>query len=215
MLCDSTPCSAIAPRCKPRHQPPHPPHLLLLVAPSLSHQRRPKCTGRTAVPRTHARCSLPAARGFFPPFRSVFRLLGGAMSAGSGCPPMKVLASQLRAAVRGDGGTWRLDRAEMGREPLCLRAVWMQGTVLHVERGGGGSARLRDCSGRFTVLGVEDVPRGRPCLSAGKYVMVMGVVRSCSPEPVLRAIKMTDLSENPVHEEMWSLEVEELHRVIP
>ncbi|EOA95720.1 OB DNA-binding domain-containing protein C16orf175-like protein, partial [Anas platyrhynchos] len=50
---------------------------------------------------------------------------------------------------------------------------------------------------------------------SGKYVMVMGVVRSCSPEPVLRAIKMTDLSENPVHENMWSLEVEDLHRVIP
>ncbi|KFO05962.1 RecQ-mediated genome instability protein 2, partial [Balearica regulorum gibbericeps] len=49
----------------------------------------------------------------------------------------------------------------------------------------------------------------------GKYVMVMGVVRSCSPEPILRAIKMTDLSENPVNESMWSLEVEDLHRVIP
>uniref|UniRef100_A0A8C2TZI3 RecQ-mediated genome instability protein 2 n=2 Tax=Coturnix japonica TaxID=93934 RepID=A0A8C2TZI3_COTJA len=135
------------------------------------------------------------------------------LGAGS-LPPLKVLSSQLRGAVRGTDGTWRLERAE-GREPLSLRAVWMQGTVLHVERGGGGSARLRDCGGSFTVLGVEDVPQGRPCLSAGKYVMVMGVVRSCSPEPVLRAIKMTDLSENPVHEEMWSLEVEELHRVIP
>lgn len=49
----------------------------------------------------------------------------------------------------------------------------------------------------------------------GKYVMVMGVVRSCSPEPVLRAVKMTDLSENPVHKNMWDLEVEDLHRVIP
>ncbi|KAK2533388.1 Rmi2 [Columba guinea] len=58
-----------------------------------------------------------------------------------------------------------------------------------------------------------------PCCSllssTGNYVMVMGVVRSCSPEPVLRAIKMTDLSENPVHKNMWSLEVEDLHRVIP
>ncbi|NWU60439.1 RMI2 protein, partial [Pterocles burchelli] len=118
---------------------------------------------------------------------------------------------------RGDGGTWQLGRAEAGRAPLRLRAVWMQGTVLQVERGGarGGSARLQDGSGAFTVLGVEEVPKGRPCLSAGKYVMVMGVVRSCSPEPVLRAIKMTDLSENPVHKTMWSLEVEDLHRVIP
>ncbi|NXJ96796.1 RMI2 protein, partial [Corythaixoides concolor] len=118
---------------------------------------------------------------------------------------------------RGAGGTWELGRAEAGRAPLRLRAVWMQGTVLEVERGGarGGSARLQDGSGPFTVQGVEEVPKGRPCLSAGKYVMVMGVVRSCSPEPVLRAIKMTDLSENPVHKNMWSLEVEDLHRVIP
>ncbi|XP_074775550.1 recQ-mediated genome instability protein 2 [Athene noctua] len=132
-------------------------------------------------------------------------------------PPVKVLSAQLRGAARGAGGTWQLGRAEAGREPLPLRAVWMQGTVLEVERGGGhgGSARLQDDSGAFTVLGVENVPKGRPCLSAGKYVMVMGVVRSCSPEPVLRAIKMTDLSENPVHKSMWSLEVEDLHRVIP
>ncbi|XP_051488678.1 recQ-mediated genome instability protein 2 [Apus apus] len=136
------------------------------------------------------------------------------MAGAAAGPPVKVLAAQLRGAVRDAGGTWRLCREEAGRAPLRLRAVWMQGTVLEVERG-GGSARLQDGSGPFTVLGVEEVPKGRPCLSAGKYVMVMGVVRSCSPEPVLRAIKMTDLSENPVHKSMWSLEVEDLHRVIP
>ncbi|NXX65766.1 RMI2 protein, partial [Spizella passerina] len=117
---------------------------------------------------------------------------------------------------RGAGGTWELRRAAAGRAPLALRAVWMQGTVLEVQRGvEGGTARLQDGSGTFTVLGVEQVPQGRPCLSAGKYVMVMGVVRSCSPEPILRAIKMTDLSENPIHKNMWNLEVEDLHRVIP
>ncbi|XP_039935453.1 recQ-mediated genome instability protein 2 [Hirundo rustica] len=131
-------------------------------------------------------------------------------------PPVKVLAAQLRRAERGAGGSWELRRAAEGRAPLSVRAVWMQGTVLEVQRGAdGGSARLQDGSGAFTVLGVEQVPQGRPCLSAGKYVMVMGVVRSCSPEPILRAIKMTDLSENPVHKSMWNLEVEDLHRVIP
>ncbi|XP_031981549.1 recQ-mediated genome instability protein 2 [Corvus moneduloides] len=131
-------------------------------------------------------------------------------------PPVKVLAAQLRRAQRGAGGTWELRRTAAGRASLSLRAVWMQGTVLEVQRGAeGGSARLQDGSGAFTVLGVEQVPQGRPCLSAGKYVMVMGVVRSCSPEPVLRAVKMTDLSENPVHKNMWDLEVEDLHRVIP
>ncbi|KFP70169.1 RecQ-mediated genome instability protein 2, partial [Acanthisitta chloris] len=92
----------------------------------------------------------------------------------------------------------------------------VQGSVLEVQLDGarGGSARLYDGSGAFTVLGVQLVPQGRACLSVGKYVMVMGVVLSCSPEPVLRAVKMTDLSDNPIHQSMWSLEVEDLHRVI-
>jgi RecQ-mediated genome instability protein 2 len=45
--------------------------------------------------------------------------------------------------------------------------------------------------------------------------MVMGVVHACSPEPCLQAVKLTDLSGNPVHQRMWELEVEDLHRNIP
>lgn len=91
------------------------------------------------------------------------------MSGEAAGPPVKVLAAQLRGAVRGADGMWALGLAEAGRVPLRLRAAWMQGTVLEVARGGaaGGSARLRDASGAFTVLGVEAVPQGRPCLSAG------------------------------------------------
>uniref|UniRef100_A0A8D0GD37 RecQ-mediated genome instability protein 2 n=1 Tax=Sphenodon punctatus TaxID=8508 RepID=A0A8D0GD37_SPHPU len=131
-------------------------------------------------------------------------------------PPVKVLAAQLRRCLRAPGGPWLLGREESGRAPLAVPVVWMQGTVLAVEPEGGqgGLARLEDESGPFTVLGVERVPKGQPCLSAGKYVMVMGLVQSCSPEPCLRAVKMTDLSANPVHRKMWRLEVEDLHKNI-
>ncbi|XP_037671014.1 recQ-mediated genome instability protein 2 [Choloepus didactylus] len=125
-------------------------------------------------------------------------------------PPLKVLAEQLRRDVEGGPGAWRLSRA--GRGPLELAAVWMQGTVV---AAGGGEARLRDPSGPFSVRGLERVPRGRPCLEPGKYVMVMGVIQACHPEPCLQAVKMTDLSDNPIHECMWELEVEDLHRNIP
>uniref|UniRef100_A0A8C9DFG8 RecQ-mediated genome instability protein 2 n=1 Tax=Prolemur simus TaxID=1328070 RepID=A0A8C9DFG8_PROSS len=128
-------------------------------------------------------------------------------------PPFKVLAEQLRRDAEGGPGAWQLSRAATGRGPLALAVVWMQGTV--VAAGGGGEARLRDPSGVFTVRGLERVPRGRPCLAPGKYVMVMGVVLACSPEPCLQAVKMTDLSDNPTHESMWELEVEDLHRSIP
>ncbi|KAK1344814.1 hypothetical protein QTO34_013516 [Cnephaeus nilssonii] len=127
-------------------------------------------------------------------------------------PPIKVLAEQLRRNTEGGPGAWRLSRAAAGRAPLELTAVWMQGTVVEA---GGGKARLRDPSGAFSVCGLERVPRGRPCVAPGKYVMVMGVIQAYSPEPCLQAVKMTDLSDNPVHESMWALEVEDLHRNIP
>ncbi|XP_032001070.1 recQ-mediated genome instability protein 2 [Hylobates moloch] len=127
-------------------------------------------------------------------------------------PPLKVLAEQLRRDAEGSLGAWRLSRAAAGRGPLDLAAVWMQGRVIMADRG---EARLRDPSGDFSVRGLERVPRGRPCLVPGKYVMVMGVVQACSPEPCVQAVKMTDLSDNPIHESMWELEVEDLHRNIP
>ncbi|NP_001181222.2 recQ-mediated genome instability protein 2 [Macaca thibetana thibetana] len=127
-------------------------------------------------------------------------------------PPLKVLAEQLRRDAEGGPGAWRLSRAAAGRGPLDLAAVWMQGRVVMADRG---EARLRDPSGGFSVRGLERVPRGRPCLVPGKYVMVMGVVQACSPEPCLQAVKMTDLSDNPIHESMWELEVEDLHKNIP
>lgn len=80
-------------------------------------------------------------------------------------PPLKVLAGQLRWHAEGGPGAWRLSRAAVGRAPLELAAVWMQGTVLAAE---GGQARLRDPSGAFSVRGLERVPRGRPCLLPGK-----------------------------------------------
>ena len=49
----------------------------------------------------------------------------------------------------------------------------------------------------------------------GKYVMVMGVIQAVSPEPVIRAVKMADLSElAALHRRMWKLEVEDLQQVL-
>lgn len=45
--------------------------------------------------------------------------------------------------------------------------------------------------------------------------MVMGVIQAVSPEPVIRAVKMADLSElAALHRRMWKLEVEELQQLL-
>ncbi|XP_070780004.1 recQ-mediated genome instability protein 2 [Enoplosus armatus] len=131
-------------------------------------------------------------------------------------PPVKVLSGQLRTAENrgtadsGDGCVIRLGR---GRS-LLVSLVWMQGTVLEVQLD-SNTVLLMDETGTFAVQGVNNIPKGKPCLSQGKYVMVMGVIQAISPEPVIRAVKMADLSElAALHRRMWKLEVEELQQVL-
>ncbi|AWP19164.1 putative recQ-mediated genome instability protein 2 [Scophthalmus maximus] len=132
-------------------------------------------------------------------------------------PPVKVLSCQLRtaesqeeAAVSGD--VWVVRPARGGSLPVSL--VWMQGTVLEAQPD-RNTVLLMDETGTFTVQGVNNIPRGKPCLSQGKYVMVMGVIQAGPPEPVIRAVKMADLSERAeLHRQMWKLEVEELQQLL-
>ncbi|XP_069762214.1 recQ-mediated genome instability protein 2 [Narcine bancroftii] len=132
-------------------------------------------------------------------------------------PPCKVLAGQLRlgATRGGQPSAWLVERPGSGRAPLDVSVVWMQGTVLEVRPEQNTRLQLLDETGTFTVVGAGGVPQGRPCISPGKYVMVMGVVQSCRPEPVLRAVKVTDLSGNPLHRDMWRFEVEDLQQNMP
>uniref|UniRef100_A0A3P9JMN2 RecQ-mediated genome instability protein 2 n=1 Tax=Oryzias latipes TaxID=8090 RepID=A0A3P9JMN2_ORYLA len=131
-------------------------------------------------------------------------------------PPVKVLSGQLRAAGnRGEanGGEGCVIRA--GRKgSLRVSLVWMQGTVVEVQLE-TNSVLLMDETGTFTVQGVDSVPQGKPCLAKGKYVMVMGLIQTVSPEPIIRAVKMADLSELAgLHRRMWKLEVEDLQQMM-
>ncbi|XP_029997592.1 recQ-mediated genome instability protein 2-like [Sphaeramia orbicularis] len=126
-------------------------------------------------------------------------------------PPVKVLSGQLRTGS--DCGDGVLIKAGPGRS-LPVSLVWMQGTVMEVQPD-QNTVVLMDETGTFTVQGVKNIPKGKPCLSPGKYVMVMGVVQAVSPEPVVRAVKLADLSElAALHRRMWKLEVEDLQQVL-
>ncbi|XP_028907417.1 recQ-mediated genome instability protein 2 [Ornithorhynchus anatinus] len=135
-------------------------------------------------------------------------------SWGAAAPPRKVMAAQLRreqeASSSSSSSSWS-SSWRPGRPPAV---VWMQGTVLAVDEA-AGRARLTDPTGPFTASGLHRLPRGKARPAAGMYVMIMGVVESFCPEPCLQAVKMTDLSGNPLHKSMWGLEVEDLHSAIP
>ncbi|KAL2100767.1 hypothetical protein ACEWY4_002528 [Coilia grayii] len=135
-------------------------------------------------------------------------------------PPIKVLSGQLRDAKSrlGLGGKseFSIKRLGQGKDsPLILSVVWMQGTVVEVQRD-HNTVVLLDETGNFVVVGVNNIPKGKPCLIHGKYVMVMGLIQTHSPEPVLRAVKMADLSDNStIRKRMWKYEVEDLQQYLP
>ncbi|KAJ8386177.1 hypothetical protein AAFF_G00176010 [Aldrovandia affinis] len=135
-------------------------------------------------------------------------------------PPTKVLSSQLREGKVHHGPNGKIEctlkRLGQGKtDPLEeVSVVWMQGTVLEVKSDHNTTVLLLDETGTFMVNGISNIPKGRPCLFPGKYVMVMGIIQSCTPEPVLRAVKMADLSGNPVHRNMWKFEVEDLQQIL-
>lgn len=79
-------------------------------------------------------------------------------------PPIKVLSGQLRTADSGDGYVVTLGR---GRS-LLVSLVWMQGTVLDVQLH-KNTVMLVDETGTFAVQGVNNIPKGKPCLSQGKW----------------------------------------------
>ncbi|KAK1805240.1 hypothetical protein P4O66_019575 [Electrophorus voltai] len=131
-------------------------------------------------------------------------------------PPVKVLSSQLREAALSAKMEYCIKRLGRGKStPLVVSIVWMQGTVVEVQFD-QNTVLLLDETGNFLVSGINNIPKGKPCLSLGKYVMVMGVIQSHSPEPVLRAVKIADLSDNAViHRRMWKYEVEDLQQTLP
>lgn len=85
-------------------------------------------------------------------------------------PPVKVLSGQLRKAEArraADGSdVCYAVRAAKGAT-VAVSLVWMQGTVVEVQLD-RDSALLVDETGTFAVQGVNNIPKGRPCLSPGE-----------------------------------------------
>ena len=84
-------------------------------------------------------------------------------------PPVKVLSCQLRSAenqgAAGGGDSW-LIRPGKGRT-LPVSLVWMQGTVMRAQLD-QNTVLLMDETGTFSVQGVNNIPKGKACLSQGK-----------------------------------------------
>ncbi|RXN16099.1 hypothetical protein ROHU_027707 [Labeo rohita] len=174
------------------------------------------------ISSTRSSRSILSAYQLIESYLAVLKMMGTSFLSADRArsPPVKVLSSQLREGKESQTASGKSEyvirRLGPGEQrSLQVSVVWMQGTVLEVQSD-LNTALILDETGNFVVSGINNVPKGKPCLSPGKYVMVMGVIQSHNPEPLLRAVKMADLSENAlIHRKNWIYEVEDLQQILP
>ena len=83
-------------------------------------------------------------------------------------PPVKVLSRQLREGeCKGAQNNMECVVRVGGGRSLSVSTVWLQGTVLEAQRE-RNTVLLLDETGNFAVQGVNNIPKGKPCLSQGK-----------------------------------------------
>lgn len=74
-----------------------------------------------------------------------------------------------------DSGEGYVIRPGRGRS-LQVSLVWMQGTVLEVQLD-RNTLLLMDETGTFAVQGVNNIPKGKPCLSQGDNIISLKKVK--------------------------------------
>uniref|UniRef100_A0A672YBQ9 Uncharacterized protein n=1 Tax=Sphaeramia orbicularis TaxID=375764 RepID=A0A672YBQ9_9TELE len=83
--------------------------------------------------------------------------------------PLPSVMSKTEQSGRGlTCGDGVLIKAGPGRL-LPVSLVWMQGTVMEVQPD-QNTVVLMDETGTFTVQGVKNIPKGKPCLSPEKLI---------------------------------------------
>ncbi|XP_076040688.1 recQ-mediated genome instability protein 2-like isoform X2 [Oratosquilla oratoria] len=100
-----------------------------------------------------------------------------------------------------------------GNTKFTAHLVWLQGEVfdIAVDRD---SLVLSEDGHKFTISKCQSIPGGNAWLARGQYVMVIGEVGQASGSKVVKAMKMADLTNNPIHSQSWPYEVQELKNII-
>jgi len=128
-------------------------------------------------------------------------------------PFYKLQLSQLNSAAKAVNGDW-IVRLDSGKEIPCFM-VWIQGRVDFISSD-RESVQLSDGRGsKVKLLQLSGTPGGSKWVSPGQYIQVIGQVTDLvSGVAQVKCTKLTDLSNNKHVQQMWDLEVAELHNLL-
>lgn len=128
-------------------------------------------------------------------------------------PFYKLQLSQLNTAAKAVNGDWVV-RLDTGKEISCFM-VWIQGRVDFISSD-RESVQLSDGRGsKVKLLQLSGTPGGSKWVSPGQYIQVIGQVTDLvTGVAQVKCTKLTDLSNNKHVQQMWDLEVAELHNLL-
>ncbi|KAI8508901.1 PREDICTED: recQ-mediated genome instability protein 2-like isoform X1 [Branchiostoma belcheri] len=137
-------------------------------------------------------------------------------------PARKVFISQLAGGTQlppatgssvGAAGTtlWRVQLNPVSTKTWDVNLVWVQGTVVDCDVAGDWLT-VDDGQGTAQVEQIKNIPKAKNKFDKGMYLMVVGYVLQCGSRPVLKAVKVQDLSDQVNHKVMWNLEVTDLQK---
>uniref|UniRef100_A0A0B7AVU2 CST complex subunit CTC1 n=1 Tax=Arion vulgaris TaxID=1028688 RepID=A0A0B7AVU2_9EUPU len=126
-------------------------------------------------------------------------------------PSQKVLAKHLRCCteiktVPMSNGVQYLWKCQLDNRCFTiLPSVWIQGIVVQVLDG--NDIIIIDDGTGIIILSHCDNICSKVTATKGMYIMAVGTLQSCGQNPVIRPIKLQDLSCIDHAETMWPLEV--------
>jgi len=128
-------------------------------------------------------------------------------------PFYKLQLAQLNSATKSVVGDWVV-KLETGKEVPCYM-VWLQGIVDFIFSD-KDSVQLSDGRGsKIKLLNLSGTPGGSKWVSPGQYLQVIGqLTEVVSGVAQIKCTKLTDLSTNKHMQQMWDLEVTELHNLL-
>ena len=122
-------------------------------------------------------------------------------------PFVKVHLHQLNRASK-TGKKWTVDVAGNN---VTLDMVWVQGRVTSVNISQDILTLVDTSGGLVTVDDISSSPGGCDWVGVDQYIQVIGQVVNNNK---VRCDKLTDLSLNKHCQQMWDLEVTELHNLL-
>jgi len=86
--------------------------------------------------------------------------------------------------------------------------VWIQGTIKQEVQE--GSFLLNDNTGTARILLSDWAGSDCPTPTLGRYMMVVGQLMKAGDEPVVKLMKLQDLTDNSALKEIWNYEVQDV-----